>query len=161
MPGSIAGDLVLGTCSGRACAPELVELSTRILTGQGAAARQQFGSRWPLALAIDDPYRGGQIVATFGDPDARVHALQLEVSRSLYMDEGRLDPLPLPQDLDAPASRSRPAQTQQRDRRQLLALVGALDALVVELTRVQSALGRRTHEAPHADPTKLTRAGGD
>lgn len=154
MPGTIAGDLVLGTRSGLACAPELVELSTRILSGQSATARQQFGSRWPLALAIDDPYRGGQIVATFGRPDARVHALQLEVSRALYMDEARLDPLPLPleQDLDAP--RPRPAQTQQRDRRQLLALVSALDGLVSALTREHAVLGRR-------DQTKLTRAGGD
>ncbi len=155
MPGTVAGDLVLGTRSGRACAPELIDLATRILSGHGAAARQQFGSRWPLALAIDDPYRGGQIVTTFGRPAARVHALQLEVSRSLYMDEGRLDPLPLPLPQDLEPVRPRPAQTQQRDRRQLLALVGALDALVAELTRGQPALSCAT------DRTKLTRAGGD
>lgn len=154
MPGTVAGDLVLGTRSGRACAPELIDLAAQILSGQNVAARQQFGSRWPLALAIDDPYRGGQIVTTFGRPAKAVHALQLEVSRSLYMDESRLDPLPLPllQDLDA---RPHPAQTRHRDRRQLLALVGALDALVAALTRERPALFCTT------DPTKLTRAGGD
>jgi N-formylglutamate deformylase len=149
MPGTVAGDLVLGTCSGQACAPELVDLSTRILSGHGAATRLQFGSRWPLELAIDDPYRGGQIISTFGRPDAHVHALQLEVSRALYMDEGRLDPLPLPlpQDLEGrtgPPPRPRAAQTLQRDRRQLLALVSALDTLVAELARERESFADRT-----------------
>jgi N-formylglutamate deformylase len=148
MPGTVAGDLVLGTCSGQACAPELIDTATRILSGQGTAARQQFGSRWPLALAIDDPYRGGQIATAFGRPDAHVHALQLEVSRSLYMDEARLDPLPLPlpQDLEArpgASSRPRPAQS-QRDRRQLLALVSAIDTLVAELARERESFADRT-----------------
>jgi N-formylglutamate deformylase len=146
MPGTVAGDLVLGTCSGQACAPELVDLATRILSGQSPATRQQFGSRWPLALAIDDPYRGGQIVASFGRPDAHVHALQLEVSRALYMDEARLDPLPLPlpPDLEGASPRPRPAQSQSRDRRSLLALVSALDTLVVELTRERESFADRT-----------------
>lgn len=154
MPGTVAGDLVLGTCSGRACAHELIDLATRILSGHGAASRLQFGSRWPLELAIDDPYRGGQIVSTFGRPDAHVHALQLEVSRALYMDEGRLDPLPLPlpHDLDTrtgPRQRPRPAQARgvqslQRDRRQLMALVSAIDTLVAELALEHESLADRT-----------------
>jgi N-formylglutamate deformylase len=148
MPGTVAGDLVLGTCSGQACAPELIDLATRILSGHGTAARLQFGSRWPLELAIDDPYRGGQIISTFGQPDAHVHALQLEVSRALYMDEGRLDPLPLPlpQDLEArprPA-RARGPETLQRDRRQLSALVSAIDTLVAELARERESFADRT-----------------
>jgi N-formylglutamate amidohydrolase len=160
MPGTVAGDLVLGTCSGRACAPELIDLATRILSGHGVATRQQFGSRWPLELAIDDPYRGGQIISTFGQPDAYVHALQLEVSRALYMDERRLDPLPLPlpQDLAGAGgslARPRPAQSGagrrrgeapilQRDRRRLNALVSAIDALVLELARERESLADRT-----------------
>jgi N-formylglutamate deformylase len=148
MPGTVAGDLVLGTCSGQACAPELIDVAARILSGHLPAARQQFGTRWPLELAIDDPYRGGQIISTFGRPDAHVHALQLEVSRALYMDEGRLDPLPLPlpQDLDArtPAPRPRPAQSLQRDRRQLSALVSAIDTLVAELARERESFADRT-----------------
>lgn len=152
MPGTVAGDLVLGTCSGRACAPELIDLAAGILSGKGTAARLKFGSRWPLELAIDDPYRGGQIVSTFGRPDAGVHALQLEVSRALYMDERRLDPLPLPlpQDLEARPATSpwpRPAQNSgslQRDRRQLLALVSAIDTLVAELARARESLADQT-----------------
>jgi N-formylglutamate deformylase len=154
MPGTVAGDLVLGTRSGQACAPELIDLATQILSGHGAAARLQFGSRWPLELAIDDPYRGGQIISTFGQPDAHVHALQLEVSRALYMDERRLDPLalPLPQDLEAltlPSSRPRPARARgtevlQRDRRQLSALVSGIDTLVAELARERESLADRT-----------------
>jgi N-formylglutamate deformylase len=148
MPGTVAGDLVLGTCSGQACAPELVELAARTLSGESTATRQ-FGSRWPLELAIDDPYRGGQIIASFGRPEAHVHALQLEVSRSLYMDEARLDPLPLPlpQELEGRSGltpRPRPAQSQPRDRRQLTALVSALDTLVAELTRERESFADRT-----------------
>jgi N-formylglutamate deformylase len=166
MPGTVAGDLVLGTCSGQACAPELIDLATRILSGHGAAARLQFGSRWPLDLAIDDPYRGGHIISTVGQPEAHVHALQLEVSRALYMDEGRLDPLPLPlpQDLEARTSSGwpRPAQNLsgrgrgagargtargaeglQRDRRQLTALVSAIDTLVAELARERESFADR------------------
>jgi N-formylglutamate deformylase len=150
MPGTVAGDLVLGTCSGQACAPELIDLATHVLSGRTAQTRQQFGSRWPLELSIDDPYRGGQIVGSFGRPDAHVHALQLEVSRALYMDEGRLDPLPLPLPQDFEAKGPRPAQTQhlaqsqQRDRRQLTALVSVLDTLVVELSRERESLADRT-----------------
>jgi N-formylglutamate deformylase len=158
MPGTVAGDLVLGTCSGQSCGSELIDVVTRILSGQSAATRQPFGSRWPLELAIDDPYRGGQIVGSFGRPDAHVHALQLEVNRSLYMDEARLDPLPLPLPDDlaqAPAQdraqarearsspRPRPAQS-QRDRRQLQALVSALDTLVATLTREHESFADRT-----------------
>lgn len=149
MPGTVAGDLVLGTCSGQACAPELIEVATRILSGRAPGARQQFGSRWPLELAIDDPYRGGQIISTFGQPDSHVHALQLEVSRALYMDEGRLDPLPLPIPQTVPpprpAQRGRgAAEGQQRDRRQLSALVSAIDTLVTELARERESFADRT-----------------
>jgi N-formylglutamate deformylase len=149
MPGTVAGDLVLGTCSGQACTPELIDLATHVLSGRTAQTRQQFGSRWPLELAIDDPYRGGQIVGSFGRPDAHVHALQLEVSRALYMDEGRLDPLPLPLPQDFEPKGPRPAQTQhlaqsqQRDRRQLTALVSVLDTLVAELSRERESLADR------------------
>lgn len=150
MPGTVAGDLVLGTRSGAACGPELRELAIRALGGQCSQQRGLFGSRWPLSLAIDDPYQGGQIAGSFGRPQAQVHALQLEVSRALYMDEYRLDPHPVPDpgELerlradDAPWSRTAHAHT--RDRRRLLALVSAIDTLVMELSRDRDQLADRT-----------------
>ena len=149
MPGTVAGDLVLGTRSGEACGPELCEAAVRALSGQCSRQRGLFGSRWPLSLSIDDPYRGGQIAGSFGRPDTHIHALQLEVNRALYMDEYRLETSPIPdpaqldQRPDDPASRSRTAQPQARERRRLSALVNAIDTLVMELSRERSELADR------------------
>ncbi len=144
MPGSVAGDLVLGTRAGQACGAEVRELAESVLAGNAAALRGRLGSRWPLSLAVDDPYQGGEIIATFGRPEQHVHALQLEVSRALYMDELRCDlsPIPDPRELghSRASSRSRAAQSHQRERRRLLALVGAIDALLLELSREHDEL---------------------
>ncbi len=50
----------------------------------------------PLALARgwslshDDPYRGGYSTVRYGRPDDGIHALQIELSRGLYLDEAEL-----------------------------------------------------------------------
>lgn len=142
MPGSVAGDLVLGTRAGTACGPDLCGAAEAILAGTTTDLRARFGSRWPLSFAVDDPYQGGELVRHFGRPDQQVHALQLEVSRAVYMDELRCDlyPIPNPRDPHPPrATWSREAQT-QRERRRLAALVAALDALVLELGRERDEL---------------------
>ena len=36
------------------------------------------------------PYAGGFITEHYGNPAARLHAIQIEVNRALYMDERRL-----------------------------------------------------------------------
>ncbi|HLT38715.1 MAG TPA: N-formylglutamate amidohydrolase [Enhygromyxa sp.] len=147
MPGSVGGDLVLGTRGGHACGPELRSLAEATLSGKLPSLRGRFGSRWPLSLAIDDPYRGGELIATFGRPEDHVHALQLEVSRALYMDELRCDlsPIPDPRDLEQPrlGPKPRAPQDQQRERRRLLALVAAIDALLAELSRTRDELADR------------------
>ncbi|MFO7561073.1 MAG: N-formylglutamate amidohydrolase [Enhygromyxa sp.] len=147
MPGTVAGDLVLGTRGGRSCGPELRELAKVVLGGELPSLRGRFGSRWPLAVAIDDPYQGGELIATFGRPEQHVHALQLEINRALYMDELRCDLSPIPElrDLETtrPGSWSRGPQGQQRARRRLGALVGAIDALLVELSRERDELADR------------------
>lgn len=43
-----------------------------------------------LRVAHDDPYRGGYSTAHYGRPDAGYHAIQVELSRRLYMDERTL-----------------------------------------------------------------------
>jgi N-formylglutamate deformylase len=147
MPGTVAGDLVLGTRVGDACSPELRTLAEAVLGGKTPALRDRFGSRWPLLLKIDDPYQGGQLIATFGRPHEHVHALQLEINRALYMDELRCDlsPIPDPRDLEPRRSGSWPRgqQGQQRERRRLGALVGAIDALLLELSRQHDELADR------------------
>lgn len=41
-------------------------------------------------LAHDSPYRGGYTTQHYGSPAVRVHAIQIELSRRLYMDEATL-----------------------------------------------------------------------
>jgi N-formylglutamate amidohydrolase len=146
MPGTVVGDLVVGTRSGQSCGPELRALAESVLSGKAASVRERFGSRWPLSLAVDDPYQGGELIGTFGRPEQHVHALQLEVNRALYMDELRCDlnPIPDPRELEQPrpGAWSRAAQSQQRERRRLSALIGAIDALVLELSREREDLPR-------------------
>jgi N-formylglutamate amidohydrolase len=139
MPGTLPGDLVLGTRRGRACGPAIRAEAEGILAGTATSMRGRFGSRWPLSLAIDDPYQGGEVVATFGKPDQNLHAIQLEVSRAIYMDERRCDlnPIPDPRELSQVRGSgwSRAAQSHPRERRRIAALVGAIDTLLLELTR--------------------------
>jgi N-formylglutamate deformylase len=40
-----------------------------------------------LRTQINNPYRGGDLVATFGRPAQRRHSLQIEINRALYLDE--------------------------------------------------------------------------
>ena len=42
------------------------------------------------SVVHDDPYKGGFSTVHYGNPEQRVHAVQLEIARRLYMDEERL-----------------------------------------------------------------------
>jgi len=46
-----------------------------------------------LTVQHDDPYRGGFTTRHYGRPRDQVHAIQVEISRRLYMDEATLAPL--------------------------------------------------------------------
>jgi N-formylglutamate amidohydrolase len=73
--GRNGADIVLGDCHGTARAPEIVEAARSLLAKRG------------FAVAINTPYAGGFTTGHYGRPDARRHALQIEISRALYMDE--------------------------------------------------------------------------
>lgn len=45
-------------------------------------------------VAHDDPYKGGYSTAKYGQPRAHVHAVQVELSRRLYMNERTLEKKP-------------------------------------------------------------------
>lgn len=45
-----------------------------------------------LAVRLNAPFAGAHMVAAYGDPGAHRHVVQLEVDRSLYMDEARIAP---------------------------------------------------------------------
>lgn len=74
-------DIVLGDNHGEACAPYLVDSVERFLTGRG------------LRVLRNQPYAGGFTTQRYGRPDLGRHALQIEINRSLYMDEARHEKL--------------------------------------------------------------------
>ncbi len=71
-------DFVLGDAHAMACAPVITAAVERLLVEMGYRVRR------------NDPYAGGYVTRHYGRPRERVHALQIEVARSLYMDETRL-----------------------------------------------------------------------
>lgn len=84
-------DIVLGDAHGTACAPRATRLVEEMLAGMGYRVRR------------NDPYAGGYVTRHYGIPREGVHALQIEIARSLYMDEARVERapgmLPLTRDL--------------------------------------------------------------
>ena len=41
-------------------------------------------------VALNKPYAGGYVTETYGRPDRGLHALQIEISRALYMNEATI-----------------------------------------------------------------------
>jgi N-formylglutamate deformylase len=73
-------DIVLGDAHGTSCAPTALRLVETALREAGFAVRR------------NDPYAGGYITRHYGRPREGVHAVQLEISRGLYMDEANIAP---------------------------------------------------------------------
>ncbi len=55
---------------------------------------EQIFSRAGFVVARNAPFAGGYITRHYGKPKKAVHTIQIEINRSLYMDEKRLLPLP-------------------------------------------------------------------
>lgn len=72
-------DFVLGDAHGTACAPRATRLVEEVLLGLGYRVRR------------NDPYAGGYVTRHYGRPREATHALQVEIARSLYMDEVRIE----------------------------------------------------------------------
>lgn len=77
-----APDFVLGDAHGTSCAPAVIRLVEASLTAFGYTVRR------------NDPYAGGYVTRHYGRPREGTHALQIEVSRALYMDEARFERRP-------------------------------------------------------------------
>ncbi|HEY9010166.1 MAG TPA: N-formylglutamate amidohydrolase [Devosia sp.] len=75
----LAPDIVLGDRYGTTCAGALIDLAEMVFAGAG------------LRVARNRPYAGGFCTRTYGRPQHGVHALQIEVSRHLYMNEVTLE----------------------------------------------------------------------
>ncbi len=73
-------DIVLGDRFGSTCAPPLVQRAERVLRKLG------------FSVARNTPYAGGYSTERYGKPLENRHALQIEICRSLYLDEGCVRP---------------------------------------------------------------------
>ena len=82
MPAASArgADIVLGDRFGSSCAPDLTERAERIFRSLG------------FKVVRNRPYAGGFATEHYGRPHEGCHALQIEISRALYMDERSLEP---------------------------------------------------------------------
>ncbi len=77
-PGRARADFVLGDRDGTTCAPAFTRIVASVLEDIG------------YSVAINDPYKGVEIVRRHGRPAENRHSLQVEVNRRLYMDEETL-----------------------------------------------------------------------
>ena len=73
-------DLVLGDCYGSSCHPSLTRFVDERVRDLG------------FNPSHNDPYAGGYCTRHYGRPQEHVHSLQIELSRSLYMDETTITP---------------------------------------------------------------------
>ena len=81
-PGTERADMVLGDRFGTSCAKAVTDTAEEALTKAG------------FRVDRNNPYAGGFTTRNYGRPDAGVHALQIEIKRSLYMDEDTIERLP-------------------------------------------------------------------
>lgn len=78
--GRTRADFVLGDRDGTTCAPDFTEFVRAMLAG------------WGYDVAVNDPFKGVELVRAYADPAAGRHSLQLEINKRLYMDEASLQP---------------------------------------------------------------------
>ncbi len=74
-PGANRPQIVVSDFDGRSCEPRFKDLVIQSYKDAGF----EVGYNWP--------YKGGRITQTYGKPEDGQHALQVELNRSLYMDE--------------------------------------------------------------------------
>lgn len=86
-------DFVLGDRDGASSSTDFTSLVRETLEGMG------------YAVAVNDPYKGVELVRAYSNPAAGRHSLQIEINRALYMDEDEFRPSPnfasLKADIDA------------------------------------------------------------
>jgi len=71
---------VIGDRFGTSCAPEISRTISRTLSIAG------------FEVHANRPYAGGFITEHYGRPHGRVHAVQIEINRALYLNEATLQP---------------------------------------------------------------------
>lgn len=105
--GTGSAAFVLGDCHGTTCAPAVTQTVEQVLSDKG------------YLVVRNTPYAGGFVTRHYGKPQARVHCLQIEINRHIYMDESRIERRPT-------------LQTLARDMRGVVTALGALDPAILE-----------------------------
>ena len=75
----VDGDIIIGNNHGTAAAHEIVNEAVTFLSREG------------LDVRLNTPFAGGYITQHYGRPHDGVSALQIEISRALYLDEAKLE----------------------------------------------------------------------
>ena len=79
-PGRERADVVLGDRDGTTCEAAFTRLCADAFASMG------------YSVAINDPYKGVELVRKHGRPAEGRHSLQIEIKRTLYMDEATFAP---------------------------------------------------------------------
>lgn len=74
-PGVRRPDIVLSDRDGTSAGAAFMESAASFLRGEG------------LRVAINEPFKGAELVARYGDPARNRHSIQIEVNRALYLDD--------------------------------------------------------------------------
>ncbi|MBS1051287.1 N-formylglutamate amidohydrolase [Gluconobacter japonicus] len=80
LPQSRACDMVIGDVHGKSCSPHLTDIVQQSLCQLGYEVRRNV------------PYAGGYITSHYGRPHEGIHAIQLEICRSRYLNPATLQP---------------------------------------------------------------------
>ena len=70
-------DIVLGDLDGNCCEPDFVK------------TLYDFWEELGYNVSINDPFKGAELIACYSRPEENRHSLQIEINRSLYMDEAK------------------------------------------------------------------------
>jgi N-formylglutamate deformylase len=71
-------DLILGDADGTSASPGVIEMAIKGFEG------------WGYSFSHNHPFKGGYITRQYGKPSENIHALQLEMTKVNYMDEGEI-----------------------------------------------------------------------
>lgn len=80
--GQRRADVILGDLDGQSAEPAFVAATAEAFRDKG------------YGVAINDPFKGAEIIRRFGAPEAGRHAIQIEINRALYLDEDTYEPAP-------------------------------------------------------------------
>jgi N-formylglutamate deformylase len=77
--GTERADFVLSNNNNATCEPSFTKFVKDTIENMG------------YSVALNDPFLGGEIVCVYGNPEENIHSLQIEIKKSLYMDQFTLE----------------------------------------------------------------------